>query len=209
MKNIGLDNRPPSRTGPRKVGTANAPADASTPDEPPFEHSGDGVRTAYSKARAQMESFRSYDQLSMVKHLKELWEERGLSSDDPAFLLMEALAMFDARQRAVLKNWMDSVEESDRFMLATNEEVATRLGEMRQLYEDYAKVGGDTAMYARDQRRLIEVVNNLLAFGKEMIKAISEMIGIIGNRSFWGVLMNWAVPAMGVVVGLILGKFIL
>lgn len=195
-----IENRPKKRGGPRRVGEGASSV---------LSNSGEKVRENFESAKQKIANFRALGDQELVEKLKELWEERGISSDDPVYLILDACAMFEARNRSILGLFLDALEDSDRLSVATNEEIGTRLGEMRQVYADHASLVQEIGQFSRDQRRLIDVVSRLLEFGKQMVKAILELNGVLGSRNFWGILINWAIPVLAILVGVLIGRYFL
>jgi hypothetical protein len=182
------------------------------PSEPPPVHfTGEETDLKGGFRRSQetrREYMRRFDQLPVIQHLRELWEAKGLMVNDPAFLLVEVLGLYDERQNAKFSQIVKVLEASDRFNLDAVREIEQRLGDVQEMERSSATLAVHLDGTAQKAANLAEVLTEFVETVPQIQESVEDARRVLDSHTLRGFLLNTLSPLLGVLLGLILGRIL-
>jgi len=168
------------------------------------------AREAYEETRkARVEAEPTFDQLPVIKHIRELWESKGVLADDPMFLSVEMMGLFDARLRSSIKKLVVLGDKTEMFQMAMLDEMKSSMRELDKLSATGRDIVESARLCNEGMIALQKTNSELLAQLPDYYKTISESVKYLGELGRFQILFNWLTPGVCIAIGLLLGKFLL
>jgi hypothetical protein len=144
---------------------------------------------------------RRFDELPAIQHLRELWQERSLLPNDPVFLLVEVLGLYEERQKKTLRQFMEVLRASDRFTVDGLMEMEQRIKDIEKMERSAAKVR--PAMEGCDERMqgLMGVLPDLAEHFEAIRDKLSETCEMLDQRGWKQVAINVLTPVVSFLTG--------
>lgn len=186
----------------------NPPPAPNGPDPMPRAPVSSGVLAA---RRAQEEAERAYEdfaKLPILEHLQEVWEAKGVTRNDPVWLLVETLAIFDNRLK----------ERNERFLEVArrNAELCTKtMEEARRILEQGVALEKTIATSTATQTEVLGRMKQSGALMQQFCDAMPKLVDnlytsmkLIDQKGLLSGLLNYGVVFVSLIGGLALGYFL-
>lgn len=147
---------------------------------------------------------KDFEKLPSVIHLREVWEAKGIHPQDPAFLILEAMLLFDIRHRGAISRLITIEEKSDQFFLQA-------IQELKLYFENLDKTQEQSNQFSNRSKELCEKIVNLSQTMSDLAITLSKLhesnektAKVIQERGLLVTLLNWATPAVCIFLGVML-----
>lgn len=148
-----------------------------------------------------------FDELPAIQHLRELWQERSLLPNDPVFLLVEVLGLYEERQKKTLKQLMRVLEASDRFTVDGLMEIEERIKSVEKMEKSSAKLLPVMLQSNEMNDKLIGTLESIAETFMSLRDTLFEVKELLDERGLTKVLAAVASPVAAAVAGFLLGKY--
>jgi hypothetical protein len=156
----------------------------------------------YEKLRATGDAMEatSLHELDTIKLLKNIWLQRGLKENDPAFVLIEGIGLIENRNRAVMK----ATAEMMRHLADMTEELAKTMRQSAPLFAQHQRFLKEWLLSVP---QLVATQKELADGAKKMSEAVVECVGMLNDKTTKAVMLRFAQIIGGLLIGVGIGIF--
>jgi hypothetical protein len=182
------------------------PGDDAPFDPPPREDSRTRfsavAKSPYEKLCGQFSEWEQFSlqQTESLKAMRALWTERGLRENDPAFILIEGIALMEKRNRAIahssslmVRHLADMVEELSK----TIRDTAPMFAEHNQFLQQWLT----------SAPQIIAAQNSLASSTKTISESVIVCISLLTDKSILAVTMRIVLILGCILIGFAMGFF--
>lgn len=181
----------------------------SQPDkkETPAENSSDEPIKAFQKSVDEfLLSEKAFERIPAIQSIRAKWEALGLHREDPVFLLIEVLGLFEARHRQLSKNMVDVFRASSELSLYLHEEVSRAVAQTLELQKTLQTSQEQTKSLNTQNGSLIKVNERFIDALPKIHEQIFVAVQTLDDHGIWSKAIYIGSLAAAIIIGIIIGK---
>lgn len=194
-----------SAEGIRFVHPSAQPSDDTPPDEDELEGSPSDPSSNDPDIAPFIAKFKD---LPSIRQASERMMQAGYHQDDPMFMLIEVLSLYDRRQEVLVSRQIQMVTKMHQTLEAATAEIAAVRG---QLEEHMAAIEDNQDSAQTLGQQFSQVLRCMADYTPFLERAGREVRGaaeLIENRSTKAIILSYLSPAITLIAGVVIGMML-